>query len=416
MGQFLGHLGGGLMILFVLLLALRCARQLGILFWASAPVRSSVPCWKPSPQAMAAAAAGVLLLQFLFAFVCWLDLGQSGGLSAFWQRFMDRFTTAGDAVHYLTLARQGYLAEGETAKCIVFYPLYPLAVRLFHTLLSPFSVSWEGAALAVSWICWGGAGAAMLVLAGQDLKREQAIAAAALMALYPFSFFALGVYTEGLFLLLSVGCLYALERRWWGLAGLAGLLAALCRTQGLALVFAAGYAVLAAGWRPRKGGGAALWAVAGPAAGYGGYLALNWAVHGDAFRYLYYQSIEPWYQHAAWFGDNLAQQYGMAVEYPGLARYIYIPQLVVYFVAVAALGYLYWRGVCHTAAVYSTAYFGMSYLSSWLISGGRYMFGCIGIFLALGALPKAPRRLLLAAEAGLLLLYAVYYRQGQAIM
>lgn len=156
--------------------------------------------------------------------------------------------------------------------------------------------------------------------------------------------------------------------------------------------------------------------MAGPAAGYGGYLALNWAVHGDAFRYLYYQSIEPWYQHAAWFGDNLAQQYGMAVEYPGLARYIYIPQLVVYFVAVAALGYLYWRGVCHTAAVYSTAYFGMSYLSSWLISGGRYMFGCIGIFLALGALPKAPRRLLLAAEAGLLLLYAVYYRQGQAIM
>ena len=219
-----------------------------------------------------------------------------------------------------------------------------------------------------------------------------------------------------MFLLLSVGCLYALERRWWGLAGLAGLLAALCRTQGLALVFAAGYAVLAAGWRPQKGGGAALWAVAGPAAGYGGYLALNWAVHGDAFRYLYYQSIEPWYQHAAWFGDNLAQQYGMAVEYPGLARYIYIPQLVVYFVAVAALGYLYWRGVCHTAAVYSTAYFGMSYLSSWLISGGRYMFGCIGIFLALGALPKAPRRLLLAAEAGLLLLYAVYYRQGQAIM
>lgn len=192
MGQFLGHLGGGLMILFVLLLALRCARQLGILFWAPAPVRSSVPCWKPSPQAMAAAAAGVLVLQFLFAFVCWLDLGQSGGLSAFWQRFMERFTTAGDAVHYLTLARQGYLAEGETAKCIVFYPLYPLAVRLFHTLLSPFSVSWEGAALAVSWICWGGAGAAMLVLAGQDLKREQAIAAAALMALYPFSFFCSG--------------------------------------------------------------------------------------------------------------------------------------------------------------------------------------------------------------------------------
>lgn len=337
----------------------------------------------------------------------------AGGLAGFWEGFWQRFTTAGDSPHYLYLAQYGYAAAEDKRNLIVFYPLYPLLIRLLGGLLGG---RYALAGLAISQGCWAAAAAAFRALAGRRLAPGGARAAAAAFLFYPFSFFALGVYTEGLFLLLSVGCLYALERRWWGGAGLAGLLAALCRTQGLALVFAAGYAVLAAGWRPRKGGGAALWAVAGPAAGYGGYLALNWAVHGDAFRYLYYQSIEPWYQHAAWFGDNLAQQYGMAVEYPGLARYIYIPQLVVYFVAVAALGYLYWRGVCHTAAVYSTAYFGMSYLSSWLISGGRYMFGCIGIFLALGALPKAPRRLLLAAEAGLLLLYAVYYRQGQAIM
>lgn len=337
----------------------------------------------------------------------------AGGLAGFGESFWQRFTTAGDSPHYLYLAQYGYATAEENRNLIVFYPLYPLLIRLVGDCIGG---RYALAGLAISQVCWAGAAGTFRALAGRRLSPGGARAATAAFLLYPFSFFALGVYTEGLFLLLSVFCLYALERRWWGAAGLAGFLAALCRTQGFALVFAAGYAALAAGWRPRRGGGREIWAVAGPAAGFGGYLALNWAVNGDAFRYLYYQSIAPWYQHAAWFGSNLAQQAGMAVDYPGLARFIYIPQLALYFIAAAALGYLFWRGCCHTAAVYATAYFGMSYLSSWLISGGRYMFGCVGLFLALGALPKAPRRALLALEAGLLVLYAVYYRQGQAIM
>ena len=88
-----------------------------------------------------------------------------------------------------------------------------------------------------------------------------------------------------------------------------------------------------------------------------------------------------------------------------------------YFVGLAALGYLFWRGTAPAAAVYALAYFGMSYLSSWLISGGRYLFGCLGLYLALGSVRRPwVRGLLLAAEGGLLLLYAVYYMQGQAIM
>ena len=41
-----------------------------------------------------------------------------------------RFTTAGDAPHYLFLATEGYQATGEQANLIVFYPLYPLLMRL----------------------------------------------------------------------------------------------------------------------------------------------------------------------------------------------------------------------------------------------------------------------------------------------
>lgn len=137
MGAFIGHSGGALMVLFVALLALRCAKRLGLVLWPAAPHGPSPPAGLPAP-ALALAAFGVLAAQFLFAFLCWLDLGQTGGLAAFWQHFFERFTTAGDSPHYLLLAREGYAAEGDAAKYIVFYPLYPLAVRLMHALLAPF--------------------------------------------------------------------------------------------------------------------------------------------------------------------------------------------------------------------------------------------------------------------------------------
>ena len=141
MGAFIGHSGGALMVLFVALLALRCAKRLGLVLRPAAPARPLAPRWAPGPGpgALALAAFGVLAAQFLFAFLCWRDLGQTGGLAAFWQHFFERFTTAGDSPHYLLLAREGYAAEGDAAKYIVFYPLYPLAVRLMHALLTPFS-------------------------------------------------------------------------------------------------------------------------------------------------------------------------------------------------------------------------------------------------------------------------------------
>ena len=414
MGQFLGHLGGALMVLFVVLLALRCAKRLGLLFWSPAPVRSVVPCWKPSLQMMVLTATGVVVLQLLFAFICWLELGQSGGLSAFWRRFVERFSTAGDSVHYLNIARYGYLAEGEAAKYIVFYPLYPLVVRLVHTLLSPFSVSWECAALAISWLCWGGAGAAMLVLAGQDLNREQSITAAALMALYPFSFFALGIYTESLFLLLCLLCMITARRQNWLWAGVWGALAALCRNQGLVLILPLLYLWLRA--RREKKQGLVSLCILFPFLGWGSYLALNARLFGDPFAFLEFQAAPPWYQSIKWIGSNLMQHWQMALKYPGLAPFIYHAQLVLYFAAMALLFIGFWRKAPTHWLIWGGAYLGMCYLAGWLISGGRYLFGCLPLYLIVSSLPRPARWALLAINLFFFWRMGIYYMQGQAIM
>ena len=52
-----------------------------------------------------------------------------------------RFTTAGDAPHYLFLATEGYQATGEQANLIVFYPLYPLLMRLLSFVTGNAAIS-----------------------------------------------------------------------------------------------------------------------------------------------------------------------------------------------------------------------------------------------------------------------------------
>ncbi len=492
-GAWIGHLGSGLMLVFLCLLALRCAGQLGILardpFARGAPLqhgpespggyppspgRAGGPVWRPAGRELLAAFCGVLAVQWAFVFVCWLGLRQPGGMPAFFAHAWQRFTTAGDSPHYLLLARQGYATTGEAAKYIVFYPLYPLLIRLLHTLLAPFGAGWGSSALLCSQLCWGGAGAAMLRLAGRHFGPGQASAAVLLMALYPFGFFALGVFTESLFLLLCLLCITAAEECRWPAAGLFCALAGLCRTQGLALLPAFWYlwlkaegGRLALALRPgraQKGGGsqktahargagrardaghlqdtypardrgcARRWVFRAPKTrpgplgrallglalaplGYLCYLALNLRLFGNALVFLQYQSAPPWYQSIRWIGPNLAQHWQMAQQYPGLAPFLYHSQLALYFIAIAMLLWGVLAGQPVHWLVWGGGYLGMCYLSSWLISGSRYVFGCLPLFLLGAGLPYRPARLGLAALSALFLYrMGVFFMQGQAIM
>ena len=255
---------------------------------------------------------------------------------------------------------------------------------------------------------------AMLVLAGQDLNREQSITAAALMALYPFSFFALGIYTESLFLLLCLLCMITARRQNWLWAGVWGALAALCRNQGLVLILPLLYLWLRA--RREKKQGLVSLCILFPLLGWGSYLALNARLFGDPFAFLEFQAAPPWYQSIKWIGINLVQHWQMALKYPGLAPFIYHAQLVLYFAAMALL----FIGFCRKAPthwlIWGGAYLGMCYLAGWLISGGRYVFGCLPLYLIGSSLPRPARWALLVISGFFFWKMGVYYMQGQAIM
>jgi hypothetical protein len=211
----IGHTGGLLMAAFVVALSTKSIKELGD------PVpsaRTSVPVAKFTVGEKCLVYVGALTLQFFVLYLASLTTGHGFSYLEFWNIFQQRFTKGGDNPHYLYLAEHGYQSSGAKANLIVFYPLYPSLIWLFEHFCGSY------------------------VMAG----RSRAALAALLLALYPFSFFSMGVYTESLFLLLSTQCLLRIEKRQWIAVGVLGCLASLCRTQGILLLLPAVYAWLRA--------------------------------------------------------------------------------------------------------------------------------------------------------------------------
>ena len=138
-----------------------------------------------------------------------------------------------DAARFLAIATRGYNpADGSAA----FFPLYPALINAADRLpgLGPL-----GAALLVSNACFAGA---LVMLHGltrlEGMSHEAARLTVMLVAIFPTAFFFLAPYSEGPFLLASVSAFWFARRDRWGLAALAGALAASTRSVGVLLVLA----------------------------------------------------------------------------------------------------------------------------------------------------------------------------------
>lgn len=332
-------------------------------------------------------------------------------LAGFFQAYCERMSQAGDVPHYVNIAANGYVAAGENANEIVFYPLFPLLMRLMHAIIPDYTA----AGAVVSNLCLGAASAGMLALMERELGERRALRGVLLFSLFPFGFFMVGAYTESLFIALMVLDMLALVKRRWAWVGVLGMLAALTRTQGIALLVPAVYE-LCLDLRRKRGARGMAWVLLIPL-GTCGYLVLNRAIYGSATAFLAFQAAPPWYNTSHWIADNLAQHYGMALNYPALSVFIYWAQLFLYFAALALLVWGLKAGVRASFVALGGAYLFMTYLHGWMISGPRYVMGCVPLFMALAMLGKEDGELPIAVPAGALaVIYAVWYLQGQAIM
>src|SRR5581483_9198055 len=201
-----------------------------------------------------------------------------------------------DAEHYLGIAQQGY-SGFEPA----FFPLYPLLIRIVTTLTGSHLI----AGLIVSNTAGFFALLYLYKLVAHEYNRQVAQRAVFYVSIFPTAIFFSAVYSESLFLFLTVGSFYYVRERAWIKAGLFGFFAALTRSEGVLLAvpfliewlvaFREGGREFARYWfddivKPLVG-------MALVPLGLGVYMAYLWVLTGDPLRFSHVQTH--WDRHAA---------------------------------------------------------------------------------------------------------------------
>lgn len=153
-----------------------------------------------------------------------------------------------DAIHYLAIAENGYACP-TSYSCTAFFPLFPLLIRCVQSVTG-FSYLAVGLLLAnafdvASWLLLG-------AWLRQRLDTNQSFWAMLAFIFFPTRNFGFSVYTESLFLLLSLVAVLAFEHRQLWRACLAAALASGLRPQGIIVGLALTLACAWACWHDRK--------------------------------------------------------------------------------------------------------------------------------------------------------------------
>jgi len=201
-----------------------------------------------------------------------------------------------DAEHYLGIARDGY--SGTEA---AFFPLYPLLIRI----VGAFTGSELVAGLVISNAASFLALLYFYKLVEHEYNRHVAQRAAFYVSIFPTAIFFSAVYSESLFLFLTVASFYYVRERRWLTAGAFGFFAALTRSEGVLLA-----APLLIEWVvAAKDGGREFFrywfddvvkplvGMALVPLGLATYMAYLWVLNGDPLRFSHVQTH--WGRHVA---------------------------------------------------------------------------------------------------------------------
>lgn len=138
-----------------------------------------------------------------------------------------------DSNWYLDIAKNGYqMRENDTLSNVVFFPVYPMSIRMFSIFVGHNFIltGW-----VISCLFLFLAAIFLFKLAASFHGELNPLLAVFLMLIFPTACFFNSVYTESLFLFLSVGSFYLTMKKRYFSAALFGLIASLTRVTGILL-------------------------------------------------------------------------------------------------------------------------------------------------------------------------------------
>src|SRR5258706_6159842 len=137
-----------------------------------------------------------------------------------------------DAPHYLFLAHNWYTNVGDPANFIVFFPLYPLILKLVISIMGNAALS----GVFISNIFFAIGCYFFYKLVSLNYSEEIAMRSVIVLAIFPTSYFFNAPYTESLFFLIFCVSLYAAQKENWILSGIFTGLGVITRPFGILLL------------------------------------------------------------------------------------------------------------------------------------------------------------------------------------
>ena len=328
-----------------------------------------------------------------------------------------------DSIHYLNLAKNGYSVSGENAKLIVFYPFYPLLVRIAAVILKNHLLS----GVVVSNLCLGVGCYYLYKLVKIDFDEETALRSVKYMLIYPFSFFFGIAYTESTFVALSIMALYYMRKNKWFLAGICGFFAALTKNQGIILIIPAVMEYVISNKvfdELRKKNfknvlrnffAKGIYMVMIPL-GTLVYFMINEILFGSWNEFLVYQ--KKYFRNS--FGnvfENIKRITQSALSPEDAFRLTYWIPFVLSFLLVMVLIFYSIGRLRISYSAYMLVFLLISFSPSWLLSGARYILSLVPIYISLSVLAKRREVDMILTFASTLLLgfYTLAFLMGRVL-
>lgn len=281
------------------------------------------------------------------------------------------YWTRWDGHHYLGLIENWYVNEGDPRLHIVFFPLFPAIGRLIHlaTGLSP-----TACAYIVANILFIVCGVLMYRLAETTYGSKIGFRAMWLMNLSPLTLFCSVPYTESTFMVTTLAAVYLARRRRFLWAVVMGALSANSRMVGMATAIPIFYEMLKASDAPRLRKYVLCTLKVLPVSlGLIAYIALNYQITGDPFRFLEYQSSH-WSQNFGSLYNTLRYtiQNAHSFHVDSYIIGVWIPQTIAILLALVLFIAVLRRS--HPGDMgHSLVYYYCSVAPTWLLSGPRYL-------------------------------------------
>lgn len=321
--------------------------------------------------------------------------GYSGGifetLRAIWLR--------SDSPSYMGIAENWYVTSGDARFHIVFFPLYPLAIRLINYLTYDSFAS----AMLISNVSCAIAGILMYEIAALDLDRRSALRCVRYLLIIPGAFFFAAPMTEALFLMLTLAAVLLIRKKHYFFGAVFGALSAFTRSLGVLILVFAIYEYMVDLLKVRRDGqkqtrrlilgGLSLLIIP---LGLAGYLYVNYQVTGDMLTFARYQG-EHWSQGFGFFFSSAAYQSELMLTCLAQgdissAWALWIPNIIMSFAAlIIILPAQKLKRMRASYVAYFLVYFAVAIGATWLLSAPRYLAACFALPFALTLLTFNPR-------------------------